>query len=100
MADDERDIEVGTIVDADELTALALAADPDAPVEPDAVPWSLGDRGAALLPEWYMPGTLRADALGANRRRRAWVVAGIVLALLIVNGAGLCVTYGFPEIAW
>jgi hypothetical protein len=27
-------------------------------------------------------------------------VAGIVAALVIVNGAGLCVTYGWPEIAW
>ena len=40
----------------DELTALALAADPDAPIPDDAVPLSsTDDQAAALLPEWYMP---------------------------------------------
>ena len=24
----------------------------------------------------------------------------LVLSLVAINGAGLCVTYGFPEIAW
>ena len=28
-----------------------------------------------------------------------WVAYGVG-ALLLINGAGLCVTYGFPEIAW
>lgn len=84
----------------EELTAIALAADPDAPIDPDAEPFRVGDRGAALLPEWYMPATLRSGAFGASRRRRSWTVGCIVAALLIVNGAGLCVTYGFPEIAW
>jgi hypothetical protein len=83
-----------------ELTALALAADPSIEPDDDAVPFSAGDRGAALLPEWYMPATLRGDAFGATPRRRAWTVGGIIVAMLIVNGAGLCVTYGLPEIAW
>ena len=39
----------------DELTALGLPADPDQPVEPDAVPIALDGAAAALLPEWYMP---------------------------------------------
>ena len=38
-------------------------------------------------------------AVRAGRRHRV-VVALIIGALLVVNGAGLCVTYGFPEIAW
>jgi hypothetical protein len=84
----------------DELAELAMAADPDAPLDPDAIPLRLGDPGAALLPEWYMPSTLRADAFGRTRRGRSLVVGGIVAALLLVNGVGLCVTYGFPEIAW
>lgn len=83
-----------------ELTALALAADPSIEPDDDAVPFGAPDTGAALLPEWYMPATLRAEAFGATPRRRAWVVWGIIASLLIVNGYGLCVTYGFPEIAW
>ena len=41
----------------DELTALALAADPGAPVDPDAVPLAsfLEPDGDRLLPQWYMP---------------------------------------------
>lgn len=79
----------------DDLTALALAADPDAPLDADAVPWMLDDSRSALLPAWYMP-----VAVAAGRHRHRAVVALIVGALLVVNGAGLCVTYGFPEIAW
>ena len=86
--------------DLRELTRQALAADPDASIDGDAVPLDLGDRGAGLLPEWYMPVSLRSDGLGSTRRRRAWTVGLVVGSLLLVNGAGLCVTYGFPEIAW
>lgn len=83
-----------------ELTALALAADTSIEPDVDAVPFGVGDRGAALLPEWYMPATLRGDAFGATPRRRVWAVGAIIASLLIVNGYGLCVTYGLPEIAW
>jgi hypothetical protein len=38
-----------------------------------------------------------AHAAGRGRRL---VLVGIIGALLLINGAGLCVTYGFPEIAW
>jgi hypothetical protein len=79
----------------EELAAEAMAADPDVIVPDDAVPF--GTQGSVgLLPEWYMP------ALGPIRRTRPRVVvgAGLVLSLLIVNAAGLCVTYGWPEIAW
>jgi hypothetical protein len=40
----------------EELTALALAADTGAPIDPDAVAWDgalLHQSG--LLPDWYMP---------------------------------------------
>jgi hypothetical protein len=80
----------------DELSALALAADPDAPIPDDAVPFRQPAVGEALLPEWYMP------VPGSFRRTRPRViaVAAIIGSLLLVNGAGLCVTYGWPEIAW
>jgi hypothetical protein len=80
----------------DELTALALAADPDQPVDPDAVPISLGGVAPGLLPEWYMPAPMSTG--GGSARR--WVLGGIVVILVAMNGAGLCVTNGVPEIAW
>jgi hypothetical protein len=79
----------------DELTALALAADPDVPLDDDAVPFGTDDDGG-LLPAWYMP----VPMLRGGVRGRRIVVAAIIGALLVVNGAGLCVTYGFPSIAW
>jgi hypothetical protein len=80
----------------DELAALALAADPDAPIDDDAAPFGQADGDLALLPEWYMP------AAGSVRRTRPRVIAvsAIIASLVIVNGVGLCVTSGFPEIAW
>jgi hypothetical protein len=81
----------------DELTRLALEADPDRPVDPDAIPISRCiDAPLALLPDWYMPATMSAGR-GAARR---WLLGGIVLVLVVINGVGLCVTYGVPEIAW
>lgn len=82
-------------ITADELEAEAMAADPDAPIADDAEPFGVpADPG--LLPDWYMPvnGPIRST------RSRRVVVIGIIASLLVVNGAGFCVTYGFPEIAW
>lgn len=79
----------------EELEAEAMAADPDVAIDADAAPFGIpADRG--LLPEWYMP------VPGSIRRTKPRVVgvAAIVASLIVVNGAGLCVTYGFPEIAW
>jgi hypothetical protein len=77
----------------EELTALALAADPDAAVDADAVPFGADDHGIGLLPGWYMATPRRR----AGRSRRV-VLAVCIGALLVVNAAGLCVTYGLPEI--
>jgi len=84
----------------DELTALALAADPEAPLDPEAVPLDSylapdtpGTAGAQgmTLPSWYMP-AVRARA---NPRWRTAVVMAIVLCLLAIEAVGLCSTYGF-----
>jgi len=86
-------------VDLDELTAQALAADPNAPIDADAVPFGTElSMGADLLPDWYMP----VPQLSAAERtpRRVFTVGLIIFAMLLLNGAGLCVTYGLPEIAW
>lgn len=74
----------------DELTAMALAADPNQPLGDDAVP--IGVYLAQLpspLPRWYMPPAM------ARQHRWWWpVVLGVVFAFLIIDAFGLCATYG------
>ena len=55
----------------DELTALALAADPDQPIDPDARPFVMGDDARGPLPSWYMPAP-------AARMQEPWQVAIVV----------------------
>ena len=77
----------------EELSALALAADPDAPLDPDAVPWLGAPLG--LLPEWYMGPT---SGRSSSRARRLLALA---LAAGLVGGCalGLCVTSGWVQLA-
>ncbi len=92
--DGSSDASSGTISD-EELTALALAADPDPVLADDAVPFVSGDQPAGLLPEWYMP------APSPRRSRpRTVVLAGVAIALFVINVGGVCVTYGFPDPVW
>jgi hypothetical protein len=77
----------------EELTALALEADPDVPLPDDAVPLDLDRwrKAAALLPTWYMaPATAR---IGGGRLRRA-VILAVVGAFLLIEAFGLCSTFG------
>ncbi len=81
----------------EELAAEALAADPDAPLDADALPFDAsgdGDEGFSLLPAWYMP------APGRSRRPHVAtvVVLLIVGSLLLAAAFGLCLTYGKVEI--
>jgi hypothetical protein len=73
-----------------ELTELALAADPDAPIDLDAEPWSGWATGHTNLPDWYMPAPLMG--------RRGWkakaLLVAVVVAIVFINVLGLCVTYG------
>ena len=81
----------------DALADLALAANPDQPIDPAAVPISLiAPAMFGQLPEWYMPAPMSI----IRGRTRRLLLGGLVLILILINGAGLCVTYGFPEIAW
>ena len=75
----------------DELTALALAADPDAPIPEDAVPVGvhLARRGPSL-PLWYMA---PAVSRGGHRWKAPFVIA-VVAAFLLIDAMGLCNTYG------
>jgi hypothetical protein len=75
-----------------ELTSLALAADPDAPLSADAVPLAvhLAQFAGAALPPWYMaPATARS-----GRRWRTPVVVAIIAAFLLIEVLGLCNTFG------
>ena len=77
----------------EELTELALAADPDAPVDYDAVSPFATAHPAGLLPEWYMPAVA-----GGIRPLRGWrrrVVLLIIASFLLIDAYGLCSTYGW-----
>jgi hypothetical protein len=80
----------------DELTQLALAADPNEPLPEDAVP--LGaylSQIPAPLPLWYMPPVVRSG----GRRWRTPVVLAVVSAFLLIDALGLCNTYGILSLA-
>jgi hypothetical protein len=78
------------LITDDALTALALAADLDAEIDVDAVPWNVADTSNGPLPDWYMPAPTTV-----RRGWRARAVAGvIILAFLTINAFGLCITYG------
>lgn len=79
----------------EELDALALAADPNAPLPDDAVPYELVvGRGVDLMPDWYMG---HATRVHASKWRRP-VILALVVAFLAIDAAGLCSTYGW--ISW
>ncbi len=83
------------LISDDELAELAMAADPDAPIADDAVPFDdgRGDR-VELLPAWYMP----APSSGSVTWKHRVAATVCIGSLLAVSGAGLCVTYGVPEL--
>lgn len=86
-------VEAAPLTD-DELATLALAADPDTPVDDDAVslPELLGVGRAALLPAWYMPAPMAPVAPLRGWRRR--VVLLVIASFLLITAYGLCNTYG------
>jgi hypothetical protein len=74
----------------DELTALALAADPDAPLTADAQPWQ-PERDQAL-PLSYLPQpSVRSRPASRVRTVTAMV---IIAAFLAITALGFCATYG------
>ena len=84
------------VLSDDELTALALAADPLAPLDDDAEPWHFGYGFMRNpLPDWYMPLPM------ASRRGRGTrvVVVSVVMGLVVICAFGLCVTSGFLQLA-
>ncbi|MGA8726046.1 MAG: hypothetical protein WB565_13505 [Acidimicrobiales bacterium] len=81
----------GTPISDAELEELALGADPEAPLDEDAVPMAtfLG-QGPGLLPQWYMPSPL----VRSGARWRVPVVLVIVAAFVVIEALGLCSTFG------
>jgi hypothetical protein len=80
----------------EELTELALAADPDAPLPEDALPMGLHlARYGDALPLWYMPPIARS---GGGRWKMP-VVLAIVGAFVLIDLMGLCNTYGILSLA-
>jgi hypothetical protein len=85
------------MIDDDELTALALAADPDTPVADDAPTlWELvGDDEQGPLPSWYMPPPMRPRRIDGWRRVVVRCgVASVIASFVAINACGLCNTYG------
>ena len=84
------DLTEGGFTDA-ELTAFAIAADPDLPLGEDAVPMSIYLAQLPIaLPDWYMPSVM----VRGGKRWRIPIVLLIVAAFLIIEGMGLCNTFG------
>jgi hypothetical protein len=74
-----------------ELTALALAAEPDGPLDGDALPIHLYlAQLPGLLPDWYMPPAMARH----GSRWRSTIVLSIVVAFLVIEALGLCSTFG------
>ncbi len=90
------DTAMGPITD-EELTAQSMAADPNQPIDPAAVPFAEFLAGGDVdtdLPSWYMPA-----AQSHGGRRHLAVIGLVILALLVVMVFGYCITYGSLVIA-
>ena len=72
-----------------------MAADPDAPLDPEAVPiGSHLSQTPGLLPAGDMP-----PAVARGRRWWMPVIVVVILGFLVVDVFGLCATYGVLTIA-
>jgi hypothetical protein len=78
----------------EELAAEALAADPAAALDADAISfWDVADTGHSQpLPAWYMPAPIGGGAPLRGWRRR--VVYAVIVSFLTITAYGLCNTYG------
>ena len=90
------DLAVSPFFTDEELTSLALAADPHAPLDPNAVPWHGGSSShQSLLPDWYMPSPM---AVRHGRATQLTIVL-IIVGFLVIDAFGLCITSGFLSLA-
>ena len=88
--------EFSPFVSDEELTELAMAADPNAPLAHDAVPWRGGSAAhASLLPDWYMPSPMAVR----HGRTTQFTIVFIIVGFLLIDAFGLCITSGFLSLA-
>jgi hypothetical protein len=80
----------------EELSAVALAADPAPTLEDDAVSlWDLiGYDADRRLPAWYMPAPMGGHRVVGWRRR---LILLIIVAFVVIDAYGLCNTYGLVK---
>ena len=82
---------IGDAFSDEELSELALAADPLQPLAPDAVPIDVYRATVGPgLPQWYMAPVM----VRASGRVGRVVVLAVVSAFLLIEAFGLCSTYG------
>ncbi len=81
---------VETEISDEELTALALAADPDTPLAADAQPWQVAR--TSTLPDSYLPAASRRSRPQTPIRTATVVV--VIAAFLAITVLGFCATYG------
>jgi hypothetical protein len=81
---------IGDAISDEELTALALAADPDTPVAPDATVWLAARE--STLPAAYLPAA-SVRSRPASRLRTVTVLI-VIAAFLSITALGFCATYG------
>ncbi len=80
----------------DELTELALAADPEAPIDLDAQPWHFSTGLLAATPARVV----HADTDGPRPRSGLQIAAvSVVVGMVVVCAFGLCITSGFLQLA-
>ena len=85
-----------TFLTDEELTELALAADPAPPLDRNVLPWSpYTDQDSYALPDWYMP---RARGLRRGRTSKV-VVISLIVGFLVIDAFGLCITSGILTFA-
>jgi hypothetical protein len=81
------------VITDEELTALALAAEPDPVLPDDAVAlWDLVGADETLVSSWYMPApTAHRSAIRGWRRRMILFLVGV---FVLFEAVGLCSAYG------
>jgi hypothetical protein len=80
------------VITDEELSAIALAAEPEPAIPDDAVPlWDLLAVEEPLVSAWYMPAPARSFRLTGWRRN---LVIFLVVVFLLIEAYGLCSAYG------
>lgn len=92
----DSDVGDGRPFSDEELSALALAADPITALAEDAVAWSgISTDPPGLLPNWYMP----VPSYQLRGRLSRAVVITLIAGFLVIDAFGLCITSGFLSFA-